>query len=414
MSDHHLDPQNTPDSNQPGETPAPVAKKQKKWLTAAFNLASGMAVSLAVKTAVVTCAATIASPAATIFIGAAAAGVATSYLRHAIQNYHRERAGEERLKFTYKKAAFGACFGMLGAGIITGLDHFAPDLVSNSISSIKNFFGFSSPVTCPDPQPVPDNMLPAMDEQVVPKPATVETTQTLETEIDCPPCEPAPSAIDCVTELAKAEGVSDRVHDAISRAASGNARVSAQGVKDLGYFLFNGFDGMPKDPCLAVQLLKEAAENGNIQAKVDLAYIEYHGNAAAGIAADQDAALAKMKELGTAKARWFVEQWTGTSADSVPASASPAPVSTPVTAPVTTPVDVTAPVTAPVETPLEAPAAPQTGATVESGPGMECQPIIQTGSGNIDFICSLPANDDSFNVGDKVIVQRPALLHLVR
>lgn len=417
MSGKDFEPSNTPDSTASGDVPAPVVKKPKKWLTAAFNLGSGMAVALAVKTVVVTCAATIASPAATVFIGAAAAGVATSYLRHTLHNYQREKAGEEPLKFTYKKAAMGAGFGMLGAGIISGLDHFAPDLLSNSISSIKNFFGFSSPAVCPDPQPAPDNMLPATDQQVMPEPAPVETAELPETEIDCPPCEPAPSAIDCVTELAKAEGVSSRVHDAISRAASENARVSAQGVKDLGYFLFNGFDGMPKDPCLAVQLLKEAAENGNIQAQVDLAYIEYHGNEAAGIAADPEAALEKMKELQTDKARWFLEQWTGTASDTAapaPASAAPVPSATPSPAPLQT---VTLPASETVvtvdvtggTTPLQSPA----GATIQSGPGMDCQSVIKS-NGEIDFICDLQGNDAGFNVGDRVMIQRPALLHLVQ
>lgn len=413
MSDHDLETNNTPNAADAdtGATPAPaVPKKPNKWLTAAFNIASGAAVSLAMKTTVLACTASFLAPAVSIGVAAVAAGVASGYARHYFENRALVKAGQEPVKFTFKKAAFSGALGLAGAGLAAAgteaLGRFAPDFMSG----LKNFFGFSAPLCAPETLSTvePEAAGPVLD--LIPAPETVDTAPVVEdvvdevtAEEDCPPCEPAPSAIDCVTELAKEEGVSARVHDAISRAGSDNPRISAQGVKDLGYFLFNGFDGLPKDPCLAVQLLKEAAENGNIQAKVDLAYLEYHGNAAAGITADPDAALAKMKELGTAKARWFVEQWTGTA----PESASLETLSS---APAASTPQATLPVSE-AATGVEGASGP-VGETIQSGPGMDCQSVIQ--GGDVHFICSLPDNDASFNVGDKVMIQRPALLHLVR
>ncbi len=439
MSDNNFEPANTQPVEGSGEIAVPTIKKPRKWVTAAFNMASGAAVSLAMKTTVLACTASFLAPAVSIGVAAVAAGVASSYARHYLENRALVKSGQEPVKFTFKKAAFGGVFGLLGAGLAAAgteaLTRFAPDFVTE----MKNFLGFSTPVCPPEaavaPAPVVEPALapsvtPEVEAVATPVPAPVDVPAAVELpatviEADCPPCVAVPKAIDCVTDLAKADGVSDRVKDAIERAASTNARVSAQGVKDLGYFLFNGFDGMPKDPCLAVQLLKEAAENGNVQAKVDLAYLEYHGNAAAGITADRDAALEKMKALGSEKARWFVAQWTGVGTDAAPAPAA-APVSAPVVpAPaVSAPVAVTPlqTVTLPASTPVvsvdvtgDAPvqAAP-VGATIESGPGMDCQPIIHSGSGNIDFVCSLPENDNNFTVGEKVIIQRPALLHLIR
>lgn len=412
-------------------------KKPRKWLTAAFNISSGMAVSLAVKSLVVTCAATLASPATAIFIGAAAAGVATSYLRHTIENYQLGKAGQEPVKFTFKKAALGAGFGMVGAGVIAGLDHFAPDLISNTISSIKNFFGFGpaacieAPAAIADIQPAaaPIEPVTPVETAAPTAPQGVELAETVVTA-------PEPTSLDCVKLLAENPAVSDRVQDALQRTAATNVKTSAQGLKDLGFFLYNGLDGMPKDPCLAVKLLKEAAELGNVQAQVDLAYIEYHGNAAAGVTANPAAALEKMQGIKTGAARHFVEQWTGTDltedsfAKATPkvAPVAAAIVATPsapletVTLPPAQPVamvDVTNPAAPTTATTAFAAATTTTGATVESGlsagSGMDCKPIINVGGSNdIDFVCSLPANDDTFSVGERVIIQRPGLLNLVR
>lgn len=439
--------QDNQDNLNTAETPneaSPAPKKPRKWLTCAFNIASGMAVSLAVKTLVVTCAATIAAPTATVFIGAAAAGLATSYLRHTLENYQLGKAGEEKVKFTFKKAAMGAGFGMLGAGIIQGLDHFAPDLVSNAISSIKNFFGFG-PAACIEAPAAP--VAPVLD--IAPAPVDAATTTPGATVLpETIISVPEPTSIDCAKLLAENPAVSDRVHDAIERTAATNPKTSAQAMKDLGFFLYNGLDGMPKDPCLAVKLLREAAELGNVQAQVDLAFIEYHGNAAAGVAANPVAALEKMQGIKTGAARQLVEQWTGTS--SVVEHAAPkaaAVVTSSVAAPAVTvapsapletvtiqpsqpvvTVDVTTP-DAPTTTTAFTEASSASGATVEVGQGsgsalrvesgsasgMDCKPVINVGDGNdIEFVCTMPANDDTFSVGERVVIQRPGLLNLVR
>ncbi len=46
-----------------------------------------------------------------------------------------------------------------------------------------------------------------------------------------------------------------------------------QAAKDLAFFLFNGQGGAPKNPELAMKLYEYAAQNGNVQARRDLAYI---------------------------------------------------------------------------------------------------------------------------------------------
>lgn len=370
------------------ETPAalevahPAPKKPNKWLTAAFNMASGAVVSLAIKTTVVACVTPFLSPVVTIGVAAVAAGVASSYTRHYFENRSLKKSGQEPVKFTFKKAAFGAGFGLLGAGLAAG-----------AVELFQHFFGVDVTPACPE-----------KTADIQPAAGPVEPTP-----VDCP-CPPVKSPLDCVKDLINGGSASDRVKDAMDRVASTNPRVSAQGLKDLGYFLYNGFDGMPKDPCLAVQLLKEAAENGNIQAKVDLAYIEYHGNAAAGIEANKEAALEKMKELGSNKARWFVEQWTGGS--NAVDTPQPAPSAAPAVQAVTPPVTETITPAAPVEPVTAAPA--PVGETIQSGPGGNYTAIINTGTNNIDFVLSVPENDNSFVVGEKVIIQRPGLLQFHR
>ncbi|MGZ9097967.1 MAG: hypothetical protein ACXW30_06710 [Micavibrio sp.] len=380
MQDNDLNPAAAPDEKPGLALAAPAPKKPNKWLTAAFNMASGAVVSLAIKTTIVACATPFLSPVVTIGVAAVAAGVASSYTRHYFENRALKKAGQEPVKFTFKKATFGAGFGLLGAGLAAG-----------AVELFEHFFGADVTPACPEK---PADVQPAAG-PVEPAPATTPAPE------DCP-CPPVKSPLDCVKDMINGGSASDRVKDTMDRIASANPRVSAQGVKDLGYFLFNGFDGMPKDPCLAVQLLKEAAEQGNIQAKVDLAYIEYHGNAAAGIEANKEAALEKMKELGSNKARWFVEQWTGGGTDAPQASLPANDV-----APVQPVTGTVAPVVEPV---APAPA----GETLQSGPGLDYQAVINTDTNNIDFVISVPENDNSFVVGEKVNIQRPGLLQLQR
>jgi len=79
------------------------------------------------------------------------------------------------------------------------------------------------------------------------------------------------------------------------------ADLSPQEMKDEAYKLFNGFGGEEKDVAKAVELYERAAEAGSEQAKVDLAYIRYHG--LDGLPADQGAAVSLMEDLG--RDRWL-------------------------------------------------------------------------------------------------------------
>lgn len=98
-----------------------------------------------------------------------------------------------------------------------------------------------------------------------------------------------------------------------------------QNVKDAALALLGQHDDV------AVELYQKAADAGNVQAKIDLAFLKFHG--LHGVAADPQAALDTMKEIKSPVAREFVAQWTGAHPSAVPpvhvieqASASAAPV----------------------------------------------------------------------------------------
>ena len=97
--------------------------------------------------------------------------------------------------------------------------------------------------------------------------------------------------------------LSEKAIASLTRAETG----SPQGVKDLGYFLFNGFGGVPENKGLAVEMFKCAATDGNVQAKVDFAYSMFHG---LGQEQNKDLAFDIMKEVkSSARAEWFLQEW---------------------------------------------------------------------------------------------------------
>jgi hypothetical protein len=145
--------------------------------------------------------------------------------------------------------------------------------------------------------------LPVPDVQ----PDTVIAVQDTATAI--PAAIPCPSPMESFAGLIDGHTVSERVTDAMNRAASDSAKVAAQGTKDLAYFAFNGFDGVPKDPSVAAGLFQQAAEAGNVQAKIDLLYMQFHG--LGGVTANPDAALSAMNDIATPRAEMFVQQWGG-------------------------------------------------------------------------------------------------------
>lgn len=121
---------------------------------------------------------------------------------------------------------------------------------------------------------------------------------------------PCVTPVEQFNTLIDGHQVSAQVTDAMHRAASTNARVAAQGVKDLAFYAHNGFGGVPKNPNVAVELFKQAADAGNVQAKVDLLYMQHHG--LDGIPADKTASLGAMKDIThNARAGEFVKAWGG-------------------------------------------------------------------------------------------------------
>lgn len=101
------------------------------------------------------------------------------------------------------------------------------------------------------------------------------------------------------------DGLSDRA-EAIRQAALGG---DSQSLGDMGLGLVNERYGFPKDETLGVQLVMEAAEQGNTNHRIWAAYFEYHG--AEGLEADPNAALAKMREINHPDARAFAAAWSG-------------------------------------------------------------------------------------------------------
>jgi hypothetical protein len=125
-------------------------------------------------------------------------------------------------------------------------------------------------------------------------------------EIDTePPPPPPPSALETAFALASDSGASAMAQDTLERAMDGNA----QAIKDMAYFLFNGFEGLEENTDLALELFNQAADMGNVQAQVDLAYIEYHG--LAGVEANPEQALETMQDLADddRRAARFVNCW---------------------------------------------------------------------------------------------------------
>lgn len=85
----------------------------------------------------------------------------------------------------------------------------------------------------------------------------------------------------------------------------------AQAMKDVAFMMLNGRGGMAEDSMLGVALMRMAAAAGNDQARVDMAYIAYHG--LHGVVAAPEEALNAMRDMtaDSAEARRFVAAWTG-------------------------------------------------------------------------------------------------------
>lgn len=288
-----------------GAAPAQQSRG-KKALRIAFNIAAGAAAAAVAKAIIAVPMAMMSAPAvATLLVSSFAVGAAMTVMAHAGETYSAKKKGAQGPKFWTKqnRNTFlkSSGFALIGGALFMGFGEIA-----------DKFFG-----TTPDaaPAPVvdakPDAVIMATPDPApsVPELTTVTPEPAAETVIAAPIAVPCPTPMESFAALIDGQNVSDRVTDAIARAGSDNARIAAQGAKDLAFFAFNGFDGVPKDPTVAAGLFQQAAEAGNLQAKIDLLYMQYHG--LGGVTANPSAALSAMNDIGTPRAEMFVQQWGG-------------------------------------------------------------------------------------------------------
>lgn len=268
----------------------------RKALSIAFNIAAGAAAAAAAKALVAVPMTLMSAPAvATLLVSSVAVGAAMTLMCHAGQTYSAKKKGLEGPKLWTKQNRNiflkSSGFALIGGALFMGFGE-----------AIDKFFA-----PAPEAAPAPVEVKP----EVVPEPAPEPVPPAVEEAAVVPVPAPCPTPMESFAALIDGQSVSDRVTDAIARAGSENARVAAQGAKDLAFFAFNGFDGVPKDPSVAAGLFQQAAEAGNVQAKVDLLYMQYHG--LGGVTANPSAALSAMNDIGTPRAEMFVQQWGGAS-----------------------------------------------------------------------------------------------------
>lgn len=277
-----------------GEGPAPTQGKHRKYLMIAFNIAAGAGVTAAAKMAAASLMTWACAPAlATLVVSSLAVGTAMTVFCHLGQRRAAKKNGTAAPEFFAKANAKifakSSFFALVGGALFLGFD----DAVQQCIGSTPAQADLPPPAVVPVEQPAP---------VVTPiaEPPAIEAAPV--PAVTCAP------VLERAADALKDHAVSDRVQDALDRASSTNARVAAQGAKDLAFFAFNGFDGVPKDPTLALELFQKAAESGNAQAQIDLLYMQFHG--IAGVPADPQHALAAMENMKGPRAAMFVEEWS--------------------------------------------------------------------------------------------------------
>jgi|GEM_PF-1484854 len=324
---------NTPNAPVPPvEDPAVAALAPKKYgtgrkiLSISFNIAAGFAAAAAAKTIVAIPMAMMSAPTvATLLVSSFAVGAAMTAMCHAGQTISARKKGLEGPKFwtkqnrnTFLKSSGfaligGALFMGFGEGLMDRFFGTTPDaapqqpmIVSpeQTVIATPDIPADSGVVLNTTPDPVITHTAPQLPVPDVQPDVAIADPSTL-----APAALPCPTPMESFAGLIDGHTVSDRVTDAMNRAASDSAKVAAQGTKDLAYFAFNGFDGVPKDPTVAAGLFQQAAEAGNLQAKIDLLYMQFHG--LGGVTANPDAALSAMNDIATPRAEMFVQQWGG-------------------------------------------------------------------------------------------------------
>lgn len=277
---------------------APAAKtygRGRKALSVAFNVAVGAGLTGLTKAGVAAGAAALSVPALGVLVASAVAvGAVATVWCHFSQNRALAKQGQEKLKFFSKKNAkvFGvsAGFAAVGGALFLAFE-----------DQFKAAFNWAAQLVTSKPEVA----------AVIPVVAPVEVAAPV-----------IPTAAERIADAVNAGTVSADVKAALARSLSENAAVAAQGTKDLGYYAFNGLGGLAKDQTLAVELFSKAAEAGNVQAKVDLAYAKFYGF---GTPVDQTAAINAVSELNTAKAEVFEKAWKATAKAVAPAVSAAVP-----------------------------------------------------------------------------------------
>lgn len=303
-------------------------------ISATPGILIGAGVMYGVKTAALATAAAFSAPAALALAGAAAtvgltAGGISYYKERKVAKNTGSSAPDFWTSNRLKTMGFHSAMTVLGGLLFTAIDGmlFEPDAPTDPLINDNNLPGI-------EPSTGDDTLSEITDDNTTQSPTNDDTqidvtedkisdeqnlTQESDpednlselsndvSETDTAIIPPVLSAFEqAQNSLAGNDCITDRVKEALVRAENG----SAQGIKDIAYFMFNGFDCVTQNQEMAVDLFKQAADMGNVQAQVDLAYIQYHG--LAGVEANTAEAFDKMTELATQdnRASRFISQWS--------------------------------------------------------------------------------------------------------
>lgn len=276
------------------------------------SMAIGVAASVLTAKVALAAAPVLAATAA----GIAASNVATTLFRHIKENADKEYAYQRtapdysgqyssKLGLWFRNAARPrelasymasgefwkrALTGMAVSGVTFGLIHGASEA----------FGGFggahaSAPSTAPTPSAdLPDCSSPTVScGTVTPDPSHAVASA------------PSVDPVEATMQEVDAHNFMDQAKELV-----GHDLTTAQDMKDAAVSLLKTHEDV------AVKLYEQAAAMGNAQARIDLAYLQYHG--LHNVAGDQSEALAAMKDVATSTkgalhniAKEFIEQWTG-------------------------------------------------------------------------------------------------------
>lgn len=281
-----------------------------------------------------------------------------------------DHARNDKLEDHLKTKQFWGRFA-LGAGV-SGLAYWASDLLTAKASTIgvaadnhaaaAPACGTSDQVACGK---VTEMVVPAAQ-------AVVDPIDPLETALG----------------LLNSHEVSAKAAQAIETAIHHS---TSQNIKDAALALLGQHDDV------AVELYQKAAEAGNVQAQIDLAFLKFHG--LHGVAADPQAALDTMKEIKSPLAREFVSQWTGAHPSHVP----PVHVLEHAAAPSAPTASVAAPVAAPVAADIPQVTA-VAGDTVTVNPDVTLEPRVA-------LECELNVPDQIAPVNGEVSIKPSCVQH---